>query len=191
MGEENLTEGEPDLDAKLMSAARDGDDGAFREIVLRHHKPLIAFFLRMGLSFADAEDLAQTTFVKLYGYRAKYEARAKFTTFLYLIARQVRIDEIRKRQKRIKILEAMALEYPDGGDCRLPAEEGTGLSDELERALLSLDEAHREVVVLGMLEEMPYSQVSEILSIPVGTVKSRMHHALRQLRKALGKWKGT
>lgn len=189
MGEENLTEGgrEADFDAQLMSAAKRGDDGAFGELVLRHHKPLIAFFLRMGLSFADAEDLAQTTFVKLYGYRAKYEAKAKFTTFLYLIARQVRIDEIRKRQKRIKILEAMALEHSIGGGSPFPAEEGTGLSDELEKALLSLDDAHREVVVLGMLEEMPYSQVSEILSIPVGTVKSRMHHALKHLRKALGK----
>lgn len=173
-----------DEDAELMLAVKDGDDSAFERIVLRHQKPLLNFFCRLGVNISDAEDLAQLTFVRLYRYKSTYERTAKFTTYLYLLARQVRVDEIRKQIRLTKSKEAAKgeAEIVETFSKEKPSH---GLQDDLQVALQALDESHREVVVLGMLRELPYQEVAEILNIPVGTVKSRMHHALKQLRKIL------
>ena len=164
----------------MMLAARD-DQAAFERLVIRHQKPLLNFFYRLGV-YTDAEDLVQQTFVRLYRYRAKYSPDAKFTTFLYLLARQARVDEVRKRIRlknlRDKLVEENRMAEPFRADAPY-----TGASDDLQAALSQLSEAHREVVVLGMLQDLPYTEVSEILGVPVGTVKSRMFHALRTLRK--------
>ena len=90
-------------DLELMLAVRDGDEAAFRALVERHQLPLVNFFARLGSGDA-AEDLAQQTFLRLYKYRTRYEPRARFTTFLYMMARQIRIDSLRKLQrvKRLK-----------------------------------------------------------------------------------------
>lgn len=173
-----------DEDALLMMAAAKNDDqAAFEQLVIRHQKPLLNFFYRSCV-YTDVEDLVQQTFVKLYSYRKKYSPKAKFTTFLYLIARQVRIDEIRKRIRLQNLREKLKAE--NGFTEPITTEPPySGLSDDLQAALAKLSDAHREVVVLGMLQELPYPEISEILGIPVGTVKSRMHHALRELRRIL------
>ena len=166
----------------MLSAARD-DQAAFEQLVIRHQKPLLNFFYRLGV-YTDAEDLVQQTFVRLYRYRGKYSPDAKFTTFLYLLARQVRVDEVRKRIRLRNLREKLAEENrraePPPADAPY-----TGASDDLQAALAQLSEAHREVVVLGMLQDLPYAEVAEILGLPVGTVKSRMFHALRTLRRIL------
>lgn len=175
--------GDVDEDALLMVAAAKDDQKAFEQLVLRHQQSLLNFFYRSGV-YTDVEDLVQQTFVRLYRYRAKYSPKAKFTTFLYLIARQVRVDEIRKRIRLQNLREKMSAE----GKLTEPVTREapyTGLSDDLQEALAKLSEAHREVVVLGMLQEVPYPEIAEILGIPVGTVKSRMFHALRELRLIL------
>ena len=163
-----------------MLAAAKGDDAAFEKIVLRHQKPLLNFFCRLGVPISDAEDLAQQTFVRLHRYRASYERTAKFTTYLYLLARQVRVDEVRRRVRAERTRDAFHAEvaYRES----LP-DDAPPLC--LQDALDQLDEPHREVVVLGMLRDLPYQEVAEILGVPVGTVKSRMHHALRKLREIL------
>ena len=169
-----------------MLAAAKGDDAAFEALVLRHQKPLLNFFCRLGIGLSDAEDLAQLTFVRLYRYRDTYRPEAKFTTYLYLIARQVRVDEVRRRiraeRTRNALAEEVAFEMANP-----PPAPSPGLRDDLQAALDQLDEPHREVVVLGLVRDLPYQEVAEILGIPVGTVKSRMHHALRRLRELLEK----
>ena len=82
-----------------MLLAGAGDRDAFELLVRRHHQPLLNFFLRMGVD-RDAEDLVQQTFIRLYNYRQRYRPSAKFTTFLYLLARQVWVDELRRRGRR-------------------------------------------------------------------------------------------
>ena len=173
-----------DGDAQLMLRAAGGDDVAFEALVERHHRPLMNFFRRMGVNMADAEDMAQQTFVKLYCHRKSYRASAKFTTWLYLLARQTRIDELRAMARRRAMLEAVAEERRAEEAVPRPAPQ-FGLRDDLQSAIDSLDEAHRDVVVLGLVQELPYREVGEILGIPVGTVKSRMFNALRQLREHL------
>ena len=179
-----VRDGGDDADATLMLAARDGDDRAFEALVSKHQRPLMNFFRRLGVNNNDAEDLAQQTFIKIYRNKGTYRPSAKFTTWLYFVARQVRIDEIRAAARREKIRLAVKAE--------VEAEEAMprhapqfGLRDDLQSALDRLDEAHRDVVVLGLVQELPYQEVAEILGIPEGTVKSRMHNALKKLREYL------
>lgn len=173
-----------DGDAALMLAAKNGDDRAFETLVLKHQRPLMNFFRRLGVNTNDAEDLAQQTFIKIYRTRKTYKPSAKFTTWLYLVARQIRIDEIRAAARREKIRLAVKAEV-DAEEAMPRRTPQFGLRDDLQSALDRLDEAHRAVVVLGMVQELPYQEVAEILGIPVGTVKSRMFNALKLLREYL------
>lgn len=175
---------EDEEDARLMQAAARDDLKAFERLVVRHQQHLLNFFVRCGV-YTDAEDLVQQTFVRLYRYRHRYERRAKFTTFLYLLARQVRVDEVRKRI-RIQRIKDRAKEHEEtlGAPAEAPPRDGL-LADTLQKALDRLPEKQREVVVLGVLRELPYADISAILEIPIGTVKSRMFHALRELRQLL------
>ncbi len=170
-------------DEELMVAAAQEDEYAFERLVIRHQKPLLNFFFRSGV-YTDAEDLVQQTFVRLYRYRSKYSPTAKFTTFLYLLARQVRVDEVRKRIRLKNLREKLKAEEEHAEPIPTDAPY-TGVSDDLQAALAKLSEAHREVVVLGMLQEIPYAEIADILGVPLGTVKSRMYHALRSLRQIL------
>lgn len=170
-------------DTSLMQLAGDGDRVAFETLVRRHQRPLLNFFLRSGVN-RDAEDLVQQTFVRLYRYRNRYRPSAKFTTFLYLLARQVWIDEIRRRQRRLRLQERMTEQAEiaaQSGGTEPPA----GLTDELQQALDRLSPRLREVITLGIMQELNQTDVAEILRIPVGTVKSRMFNALRELRRQL------
>ena len=173
-----------EVDAQLMLAAAKDDLRSFEQLVVRHQHHVLNFFVRCGV-YTDAEDLVQQTFVRLYRYRHRYERRAKFTTFLYLLARQVRVDEVRKRIRQQRIKD-QAREHKE--ELTPPAHgvprDGL-LVDVLQKALDQLSENHREVIVLGVLQELPYAEISAILGVPVGTVKSRMFHALREMRRLL------
>ena len=81
-------------DFALMARVGEGCEGAFRQLVERHQRPLLNFFARMGAS-TTSEDLAQETFIRLWNYRTKYKPAAKFTTFLYTLARHVWLDVVR------------------------------------------------------------------------------------------------
>jgi RNA polymerase sigma-70 factor (ECF subfamily) len=173
---------EPDSDAALMALARADDRHAFAVLVRRHQKMLLNFFLRSGVQY-DAEDLVQQTFLRVYRYRDRYTPRAKFTTFLFLIARQVWIDELRRRARTGRLADALAREpEPPAGASGLPPERG-GL--DIAGAVAALPEAMRQVVELGVYQDLPYAEVARILGIPEGTVKSRMYHAIRMLRERL------
>jgi RNA polymerase sigma-70 factor (ECF subfamily) len=172
-----------DEDCRLMIRSREGDREAFRALVVRHQRPLLNFFLRCGVH-SDAEDLVQETFVRLYRYRDRYRPRARFTTFLYLLARQVWIDELRRCRRRRRLRDELA-EAPEMAPERVPAAAPPGLADDLRQALARLSERLREVVTLGVLQELPYREIAKILKIPVGTVKSRMFNGLRELRRIL------
>ena len=164
-----------------MERARDGDLDAFEALVRRHQRPLMNFFARLGAT-SDAEDLAQETFLRLYRYRSRYRASAKFTTYLYLLARQVRIDFLRKVARRDALHEKVQQEAPQHED---PSAVAQGARLDAAAALDLLSEPMREVVVLSILQGLPHADISEILGIPVGTVKSRLFIALHRLRDLL------
>jgi RNA polymerase sigma-70 factor (ECF subfamily) len=173
-------------DASLMLRVRAEDDqAAFAALVTRHQKTLLNFFFRSGVQY-DCEDLVQQTFLRLYRYRGRYVATAKFTTFLFLLARQVWIDELRRRKRRERLADGLAaephLEFSE------PADASAGATGDLDLAgaLAALPEGLRMVVELGVYQELAYADIAKILGIPVGTVKSRMFNALARLRALLG-----
>ncbi len=169
-------------DAELMLAAAGGDESAFEELVGRFSDVLLNFFVRMGVSYSDGQDLAQRTFLRLWRYRAQYAAKAKFTTFLFILARQVSIDFFRAEGRRRNLMEGYIREL----DVRGSPSSGVPLAGEdVRRAVRRLDPGGRDVVELGVFQDLPYADVAEILGIPLGTVKSRMFHALRKLKELL------
>ena len=185
-------------DAELMVRTAAGDENAFAALVVRYQDVLLNFFLRKGVSYCDGQDLAQRTLLRLWRYRSRYAPTAKLTTFLFLIAGQVAIDFFRAEGHRHGLeeelerqveAEATAGTMSTAGEaaaaCR-PADSGDdGSGDRVRRAVASLPPAMRDVVELGVFQDLPYADVAEILGIPEGTVKSRMFNALKKLKELM------
>ena len=185
-------------DAELMARTAKGDERAFAELVVRYQDVLLNFFLRKGVSYYDGQDLAQRTLLRLWRYRNRYAPTAKLTTFLFLLAGQVTIDFFRAEGHRHGLeeelerqveTEATAGTMSTAGEaataCR-PADPGDdGSGDRVRRAVASLPPAMRDVVELGVFQDLPYADVAEILGIPEGTVKSRMFNALKKLKELM------
>lgn len=168
-------------DEALMREASQSRE-AFAELIQRHQKSLVNFFGRLG-DYSYAEDLTQETFVRLYKYRDRYKANAKFTTFLYTLARRTWVDHRRKCERRAVAYEAYAEE------CYRQQDKGRGGEKErlhaMHRALGDLSEEMRACVVMSVYQGFKYGEIAEILEIPVGTVKTRVYHAMRKLREKL------
>ena len=147
---------------------------------LKFEKKLLNFFWRQGVSLPEGEDLVQETYLRLWNYRRNYKPSAKLSTFLFLLARQVRIDALRRKERRENREESWCRDRPDTED---PPEHGA--REDVRWAIAQLSEPLREVVELGVFQDLPYAEVGEILGIPVGTVKSRMSNALKKLREVL------
>lgn len=174
-----------DEDVALMARVQQGDERAFAVLVNKHQKKIVNFFLRSGVQ-SDAEDLTQQTFLRLYRYRDRYQPTAKVTTFLFLLTRQVWIDELRRRERFDRLTSALGAEVRD--ETASSAADDVAAKDDwgdVAKALASLPEGQRLVVELGVYQELPYAEIAQILGIPEGTVKSRMFHALAHLRKKL------
>ena len=143
-----------------------------------YEKNLLNFFWRQGVSSSEGEDLVQETYLRLWKYRRDYRPTAKLTTFLFLLARQVRIDALRRQVRRENREENWRKEQPlTQGPAAL------GAKEDVRWAVARLSEPLRDVIELGVFQDLPYAEVAEILGIPVGTVKSRMHNALKELRE--------
>ena len=127
-------------------------------------KNLLNFFWRQGL--------------RLWNYRAEYEPTAKLSTFLFMLARQVRIDALRRQTRRAGREEAWGRDQPAAAG---PA--AFGAREDVRWALARLSEPLREVVELGVFQDLPYAEIGRILGIPVGTVKSRMSNAIKKLKE--------
>lgn len=168
-------------DVRLMERVKGGDRDAFALLVRRHQGPLVNFFRRMGADNHEAEDMTQATFLRLYGYRLKYAPTAKFTTFLYTLARNAWTDNVRKLKR---------WRNADFGDGRWEVagpEDVRRLENRLvvEEALARISERLRVVVVMSVYQGLRYEEISQALEIPVGTVKSRMFIALKRLKEIL------
>ena len=120
--------------------------------------------------------------MRLWKYRGEYRPSAKLSTFLFLLARQVRIDALRRQTRRESREESW------GREAAVSAASAVGRLDAREDvrwALAQLSDPLRDVVELGVFQDLPYAEVGEILGIPVGTVKSRMSNALKKLKEVL------
>lgn len=155
-------------DEELLSAAR------------KFEKNLLNFFWRQGVNQDEGEDLVQETLLRFWRYRREYRPTAKLSTFLFLLARQVRIDALRRMTRREGREETWGRDLPDADT---PATGRVDAREDVRWALARLSAPLRDVVELGVLQDLPYAEVGEILGIPVGTVKSRMSNALKKLKE--------
>jgi RNA polymerase sigma-70 factor, ECF subfamily len=175
--------GHPDIsedpDVSLMLETAAGSDSAFIQLIHRHHNGLLNFFLRMG-AYSDAEDLVQETFVRLHKARARYRPTAKFTTYLYVLARHVWADLGRKAMRRDRIHDSLKVDAEISGGTTPPAS-SAGL--DVQEALNKLSPKLKEVIVLNVYQGLQYQEIADVLEIPLGTVKSRINLALQNLRE--------
>ena len=187
-----------DHDTELMRRVAEGDPRAFGELVESVLPRLLGYFRRLGADPALAEDCAQEVLFRIYRVRERYRPQARFVTYLFHVARNYWIDVYRHRRVQPPTVSADASGSGEGGQglaadlTRETEEAGAGLdraalSVALDRAIAALGEQHREVFVLSQVETLRYQEIAEILGIPVGTVKSRMHAAVRQLREQLAR----
>jgi len=183
-----------DRETELMLRVAAGEESAFETLVEAVLGRLIGFFRRLGADRATAEDCAQDTLLKVYRARTKYTARAKFTTYLFHIARNHWIDVYRHSKVGPHMVSADAMSQGEDGRSREfegpPNEPASNVAQAelvlaLERAVGGLAQEQHEVFVLARVENLRYQEIGEILGIPVGTVKSRMHAAWRQIRASL------
>jgi len=182
-------------DEELMIRAREGDADAFCELAARHHGWIERFLYHMTWDREQAEDGAQEVLVRVWLARERYQPTARFSTFAFTVARNWWRNLRARRNSRPPVV---ALEDQVGPQARALLRELTTPDDVPERELLrgyerfrirqaidALPEAQRVVFVLSHLQGLPHTEISALLSIPEGTVKSRMHHAYRKLREAL------
>ena len=150
-------------DVALMERAKRDDLDAFSALVRKHERPLANFFARNGVQ-RDVEDLAQQTFLKLWRVRHGWKPTAKFTTFLYLLARQILIDAARAAKRRAGLHERAGAEM----DPVEPAPARRGEAGDAEAALACLSPALRETVVLVVMQGLAYRFVArEYFSRPI------------------------
>ncbi len=185
-------------EVELMRRFVEGDEGSFEMLVERYEAPLLNFFFRLTRDRQAAEDLVQETFLRVVRSKATYQVKASFRTFIYRIGRNLWIDRYRSAKCRPKTLSMNAAPNDDRDFAMEERIEGSELPPEANleftetRALLlgaiaELPETQREVFVLWLETGMKYAEISEILDVPVGTIKSRMHTAVHRLKESLGR----
>jgi RNA polymerase sigma-70 factor (ECF subfamily) len=180
-------------DEALMRLVQDDRQDAFAALMRRYEGPVYNFLRRMAGSPDDAADLYQETFLRVYAHRRRYQGGRPFRPWLYRIAANLASDRNRKRRRR----PTVALEARPGHAARDVANGHSGpaeraaereMADALAAAVASLPEKHRAVFLMARYQGMPYADIATALRIPVGTVKSRMNHAVKRLLADLGDW---
>jgi len=167
-----------DPDIQLMLETSGGSETAFTELIHRHQTGLLNFFVRMGV-YNDAEDLVQETFIRLYKARARYRPAAKFSTYLYVVARHVWADRGRKAKMHQRLESSLKTDAEISGSVTPPVSQA-GM--DVQEALNRLSPKLREVIVLNVYQGLQYQEIADVLAIPLGTVKSRINLAMQELR---------
>lgn len=187
--------GQLDPDAALMLRVKQGDPAAFEDLVNKYKQPVINLLYRTVRDLEEAEDLAQNVFVQVYKSAERYRVEAKFTTWLFTIARNLALNELRRRSRHPASSLDAALE---------PGEESAGkqfedlrsasgpdqllqgeLTAKVEEALASLPENQRTAILLFKEKEMSYEEISKILECSLSATKSLIHRGRETLKERL------
>ena len=172
-------------DEVLMEELKAGNLQAFELIIYRYEKSLLNYLYRWIGNFHQAEELCQEVFLRVYKSAFKFNSEQKFSSWLYRIANNLCIDEYRKNKNVKKVdIEDVDIPSSDNTEEKVEKEE---LEDRVKKAVMSLPQDHRAVLILKHYQGLSYNEISDILGCPLGTVKSRMHYGLIELKKALDK----
>ena len=188
-----------EADEVLMTRYQNGETQAFEILLCRHRKAIFNFILRFMRSRELAEDLMQETFLRVIKGATRYERKAKFTTWLYTIARNLCVDHLRRKKHR----KAQSLDTPlssEEGPTLLeliPGQEmaadrqslNNELHQKIHNALYTLSVEQREVFLMRETLDMPFREIAQAIGASENTVKSRMRYALEKLRTELEEYK--
>ncbi|HZK18926.1 MAG TPA: sigma-70 family RNA polymerase sigma factor [Clostridia bacterium] len=179
-------------DRQLVRKSKQGDLDAFEELVRRYENKVYSIAFRFMGNHADASDIAQEAFIRLYQALPRYREEAGLTTWMYHITANACRDELRKKQRaRLIPLNDYITETFEGSNT---AKSGTNPEEELERlelqeqvqlCLNKLTDEHRIILILREMQDLSYEEISEVLKCSMGTVKSRLNRARKALREKL------
>jgi len=182
----------PDLtDEQLIALFQQGEEEAFLALVGRYKDRLMNFVFRFLGDYEEAEDLVQETFLRVYKNRHAYQEIAKFSTWIYTIAGNLARSELRKRKRRKTVTMSQLAqedrEYDPADTTAGPLDEAMSSYSlaEIEKAIHSLPEPFKTIILLRDIQELSYEDISKILDIPMGTVKSRVNRARLKLQSKL------
>ena len=178
-------------DEDLIFLFQDGEILAFNEIVRRYKDPLMNFVYRFLGDTIESEDVVQETFLRVFRNKKAYKRIAKFSTWIYTIAGNLAKTELRKRKKR-SVYSLSEIGYEDKDyeivdDSQSPEKKtNTRMYDDIiQREIQQLSPKFREVIVLRDIQELSYEEISKIINVPLGTVKSRVNRARLRLQEKL------
>ena len=188
---------QPDIDSNavdvaLMRQIAKGDERAFRELVERHQHAVVGTIAKMLRDPTEAEDLAQQTFLRVWKHAKRWKPDAKFTTYLYTIARNLVYNESRRRSRRKEVSgderqeasgQEVAAESRTEPDAEVAQWEA---HQEIDEVIASLPESQRTAVILYAYESLSYEEIGNVLGVSVASVKSLMFRARSALRDKLG-----
>jgi RNA polymerase sigma-70 factor (ECF subfamily) len=198
MTQDGSPEADDRADEELMLAFREGDAEAFDELVVRHRRGLYNFVLRSVRTTSRADELLQEVFLRVVRSRDRYQRTARFTTWVYTIARNLCVDESRRQRFRHTAPLESGRRGP-GGDVGpsvldttaardVPTDQGADAPRIRERVQLAVDalpDDQREVFLLRQFAGLSFKEIGETVGAPENTVKSRMRYALEKLRQDL------
>ena len=165
---------------------------AFEILVQRYKNPLINYVFRFLGDYEACVDIVQETMIKVFRYKDSYSSIAKFSTWIYTIAGNLARTEYQRRKRR-KVFSINAYGEDKNETYEIPDESynpekitDSGIKDVIiQKALDKVSKAYREAVILRDIQGLPYEEISEIINLPVGTVKSRINRGRAQLQKLL------
>lgn len=177
-------------DLVLVRRCLSGDAGAYSGLVGRYQRPVFGLVVRMLRDPAVAEEITQEAFIRAYTKLSTFDQKRKFSSWLFRIAHNATIDELRKnrpqtvpletgeQEDRVDLLQVLA--DHDSADPERRAV-GSAMREDLEDVLRQLRPEYAEVMVLRFVEELAYDEISEIMDLPLGTVKTYIHRARRKV----------
>lgn len=187
-------------DHVLIEATKNGDEAAFAEIVRRYKNPITNYLYRFLNDYEEAVDLAQETFVRVYFAIDRYHTGYAFSTYIYRIATNLAISEIRKRKRR-RILSLTGLfqaDKDDDSEFQPPDERALPVDELIEdersrviiKAIAALPEKYRVPIILRDIEGRSYEEIAAIMELGLGTTKSRISRARGLLKEKLKNYFG-
>ena len=186
---------EPDPDAVLMLRVKQGDTRAFTELVDKYKQPVMNVACRMLRDATEAEDLAQMVFVQVYKSAERYKVSSKFSTWLFTIARNLCLNEIRRRSRHPA--DSLEARHPDQEDQPSPQFEDKAtvsppehllhgeLDEKIDEALAVLPENQRLAIALCRQEELSYEDIARVLGCSLSATKSLIHRGRETLKQRL------
>lgn len=177
----------------MVAAVLDGDEGRFRTLIERYQGRLVNYLNRMLHNEEDAHDLAQEVFLKIYGALDRFDPTYRFSTWLFRVAQNAAIDQIRKRRLKLVSLHRPETEAGDGGEWELPGNEPTPYQTArnvergaaIREAIEDLPWEYRELITLRHYGELSYDEIAGLKEMPLGTVKNKLFRGRQMLKEKL------